>query len=137
MKLLMGLLMVFSLTGCGLFGGGNPYSEVDVDVDVDSTRKAILVANAEVRAANLLLQDVVRSRSISSNDAQKALNGLQDAKNSLQLALNAVDIAGDPVEGQDRLNTAIISIDLVLAILAPLVADPQASSDVFTLSEAA
>jgi len=128
--ILVSLVTILSLSGCGIFGG-NQYSEVDID----SARKSIVVANAEVRAANLLLQEVIKSRSVSSGDAQKALDGLQNAKNSLQLALNAVDLAGDPVEGQDHLDAAIRSLDIVLAILAPLVAPPQAS--VINLKEAA
>jgi len=121
--LVVSLLAVFSVTGCGVFGGSNPYE----NVDIDTVRKGILVANAELRGANLLLKEVIRSRSISSDDAQRALDGLRDARTTLQDALTAVDISGDPLEGQDRLDSAIRSLDLVLSILAPAAPPPQAS----------
>ncbi len=112
-------LLIIMLSGCGMLGG-NPYS----DVDIDSTRKAIIVANAEVRGANLLLKEVIRSRQISQVQAQRSLDALQTAKDGLQYALNAVDLSGDPAQGQDHLDTALRSLDLVLQILAPLVAPP-------------
>jgi hypothetical protein len=117
-------LFAIILTGCGLFGG-NVYD----DVNIDSTRKAIVVANAELRATNLLLKEVIQSRAISKEQAQKALDGLQKTQDYLQQALNAVDIAGDIVQGQDLLDSAIMSLDIVLEILAPAVEPPEASND--------
>ena len=89
--------------------------------NVDTTRKAILVANAEVRAANLLLQDLVQRRAVSQADAATALNSLQTAKNHLETALSAVDAAGDPVTAGNSLNRAKVSISVAMALLAPLV----------------
>lgn len=89
--------------------------------DIDTTRKAIVVANAEVRAANFLLQDLIKRRAISRKDADRTLSSLQIAKNSLQSALNAVDISGDPVLADNNLERANISISIALSLLAPLV----------------
>lgn len=128
-------LLALMLSGCGTFGG-NPYS----DVDIDSVRKAIIVANAEVRGANLLLKEVIQSRLISQVQAQRSLDALQTAKDGLQNALNAVDLSGDPLLGQDHLDTALRSLDLVLQILAPLVAPAPPSASFFSepdLKEAA
>jgi len=120
-------LLAIVLSGCGTFGG-NPYS----DVSIDSTRKAIVVANAEVRGANLLLKEVIRSRLISQVQAQQVLDALQAAKDRLQDALNAVDLTGDPVQGQDYLDTALRSLDFVLQILAPLVAPAPPSASFYS-----
>jgi len=89
--------------------------------DVDTTRKAILVANAEVRAGNLLLQDLVQRRAISQADAEVALNSLQTAKNQLQTALSAIDTAGDPVTAGNSLDRAKVSISVAMVLLAPFV----------------
>ncbi|KKK74166.1 hypothetical protein LCGC14_2886490 [marine sediment metagenome] len=89
--------------------------------DIDTTRKAIVVANAEVRAANFLLQDLIARRAISKKDAGRALQSLQTAKNNLQSALNAVDVSGDPVLAGSKLERANISISVALRLLAPLV----------------
>lgn len=89
--------------------------------DVDTTRKAILVANAEVRAGNLLLQDLVNRQVIGKDDAEKALKSLQDAKNHLQTALSAVDDAGDPVLAGTNLDRANIALSLAVTLLAPMV----------------
>lgn len=112
--LLFSLLMMLSVIGvvsCSTLGYEN----------VDTTRKTILVANAEVRAANLLLQDLVQRRAISQSDAAVALNSLQTAKNHLQTALSAIDTAGDPVTAGSSLNRAKVSISVAMALLAPLV----------------
>lgn len=89
--------------------------------NVDTTRKAILVANAEVRAANLLLQDLIQRSAISQADAATTLNSLQTAKNHLQTALSAIDAAGDPVTAGNSLDRAKVSISVAMALLAPLV----------------
>ena len=89
--------------------------------DIDTTRKAIVVANAEVRAANFLLQDLIARRAISKKDAGRALQSLQTAKNNLQSALNAVDVSGDPVLAGSKLERANISISVALRLIAPLV----------------
>lgn len=134
MKHLVSLVAVALLSGCAVFGDGNPYERVDID----TVRKGILVANAELRGANLLLKEVIRSRTISAEDAQRALDELKKTRTTLQLALNAVDLAGDPVEGQSHLDSAILSLDIVLAILAPAAAPPpQAGVATNQLKEAA
>ncbi len=89
--------------------------------DVDSTRKAILVANAEVRAANMLLQDLIQRGSIGRNDAEVALRSLNTALGQLQTALSAIDSAGDPVLAGSNLERAKVSLSVVMALLAPLV----------------
>lgn len=89
--------------------------------NVDTTRKAILVANAEVRAANMLLQDMISRGAIDQQDAASALRSLNQALGQLQTGLSAIDDAGDPKLAQGNLNRAKVSISLVMALLAPLV----------------
>ncbi len=89
--------------------------------DVDTTRKAILVANAEVRAANMLLQDLISSGSIGRTQAESALSSLNSALGQLQTALSAIDSAGDPALAETNLERAKISLSVVMAMLAPLV----------------
>ena len=89
--------------------------------NVDTTRKAILVANAELRAANLLLGDLIDRRAISSFAAEDAHEELQAAHDHLQTALSAIDSAGDPVTAGSNLERAKTAISVVMAILAPLV----------------
>lgn len=122
-------LLAIVLSGCGTFGG-NSYS----DVDIDSTRKAIVVANAELRGLNYLLREVIRSRAISSVQAQQAHDALQASQNRLQDALDAVDLTGDPALGQGHLDTALRSLDFVLQMLAPLFAPPPTTSSINELS---
>lgn len=109
--LMVMLMMMLSVQSCSTMGYEN----------VDTTRKAILVANAEVRAANLLLSDLVDRRAIDKDDAQSALNSLQSAKDHLQTALDAVNLAGDPVTAGNSLERANSAISIVMVLLAPLV----------------
>ncbi len=106
------LIMVgMSVQSCATMGYEN----------VDTTRKAIVVGVAEVRAANLLLQDLIDRRAISRSDADAALRNLQSAKNQLQTALSAVDVAGDPVTANKGLERAKVTLSVAMALLAPLV----------------
>jgi hypothetical protein len=89
--------------------------------NVDTTRKAILVANAELAAANSLLRDLIDRRAISSAAAEDAHLELQAAHDHLQTALSAVDQAGDPVTAGNNLERAKTAISFVMALLAPLV----------------
>jgi len=104
-------LALFLLQGCASVGYEN----------IDTTRKAIVVATAEVRAANLLLQDLIARRAISNSQATQALASLQQAKNHLQTALNMVDIAGDPASAGTRLQQASAALSVAINLLAPLV----------------
>lgn len=117
---LVGFFMALVVAGCT----SNPYA----DVSIDSTNKAIVVATAEVRAANLLLQEVIRARAISSGQAQSVKDNLQTAKDTLQASKTAVQTSGDPLQGQNGIETATRALDFALQILAPLVANlpPQA-----------
>ncbi len=106
-------LLAIGLQGCSTLGYG--------DVEIDTTRKAVLVAVAEVRGANLLLQDLIQRRAISSSQAQTAKDSLQDAADGLQVALNLVNLSGDPTTANTHLDRAKISISIALSLLAPLV----------------
>ena len=108
-------LLAIGLQGCTAMGYG--------DVDIDTTRKAIVVSVAEVRGANLLLQDLIQRRAITSAQAQTAKDSLQDAADGLQVALNLVNLSGDPVTANTHLERARISISVALSLLAPLVED--------------
>jgi hypothetical protein len=111
--LLWSLFLLAGLSACSTIGYEN----------VDTTRKAIVVATAEVRAANLLLQDLIKRNAISDDDAKNALNQLIIAKDQLQTALNAIDLAGDPVTAQSGLQRANLAISVAINLLAPLIGD--------------
>ena len=104
-------LALFVLQGCASLGYEN----------IDTTRKAIVVATAEVRAANLLLQDLIARRSIGRDDAERALRSLQNAKDLLQTALSAVDVGGDPALAGSNLQRADAALSVAINLLAPLV----------------
>ena len=89
--------------------------------NIDTTRKAIVVATAEVRAANLLLQDLIERQAIGRAQADRALSSLQQAKNYLQTALNAVDLTGDPATAGNNLQRATVALSVAINLLAPLV----------------
>jgi hypothetical protein len=74
-----------------------------------------------LRAANLLLGDLIDRRAISSFAAEDAHESLQEAHDHLQTALSAIDSAGDPVTAGSNLERAKTAISVVMAILAPLV----------------
>ena len=114
---LMAALMISAITlqGCETFGGYQ---------NVDTTRKAILVANAEIRAGNLLLQDLVRRDVIGRDNAQKALLSLREAHGSLQTALDAVDTGGDPVTAQSGLDRANRALNAALIVLSAFTGEP-------------
>lgn len=105
------LLASMLLVGCSTLGYEN----------VDTTRKAIVVANAEIAAANSLLQDLIGRRAISREHAERAHNTLQSAHNSLQTALDAIDVAGDPVTAANHLERANMALSIAINLLAPLV----------------
>jgi hypothetical protein len=104
-------LSLLGAAGCSTLGYEN----------VDTTRKAILVANAELAAANSLLRDLIDRRAISSFTAEDAHESLQEAHDYLQTALSAIDQAGDPVTAGNNLERAKTAISFVMALLAPLV----------------
>ena len=126
----MAMLMVITLA---LDGCANPYG----NVNIDTTNKALIVAIAETRAANLLLQEVIKARVIDQGQAQSVLDTLRTTLQTLQAAKDSVAVSGDPTQGLDALDTAARSLDFVLGILAPLVAQlpagPTASVPVTTL----
>lgn len=89
--------------------------------NVDTSRKTIVVAIAEVRAANLLLQDLIKRNAISDDDASNALNQLIIAKDQLQTALNLIDLVGDPATAATNIQRANLALSVAINLLAPLV----------------
>jgi hypothetical protein len=89
--------------------------------NVDTSRKAIVVGVAEVRAANLLLQDLIKRDAISDDDARNALSQLIIAKDQLQTALNLIDLAGDPASAATNIQRANMAMTIAINLLAPLV----------------
>lgn len=108
------LLTMLSAQSCSTVGYEN----------VDTTRKAIIVANAEVRAANLLLQDLIVRDVISDEDAQVALQELRKAHGYLQAALDAITLSGDPIAAQSGLERATTTITVVLTLLSQFTGEP-------------
>jgi len=93
--------------------------------NVDTTRKAIVVANAEIRAANLLLQDLITRDAITDASAVSALNALREAHAGLQTALDALTLSGDPAAAQTALDRVNSSISLVILLLSTYTGEPQ------------
>lgn len=104
------LAFLMGVTACGTFGYEG----------VDTTRKAIVVAAAETRAANLLLRDLVQRRAIGQEPAERALNSLRQSAELLQTALNTIDATGDPTQAENNLQRANLLISVAINILAPL-----------------
>jgi len=102
------LLSTFVIPACSSLGYEN----------VDTTRKAIIVANAEIREANLLLQDLVIRNVITDASAVTALNALREAHAGLQTALAALIAGGDPAAAQSTLDRVNRSLSLVILLLS-------------------
>lgn len=105
----IGLFLFGGLAGCETIGGYD---------NVDTTRKAVLVADAEIRGANLLLQDLIRRGAIDTDSARDALTALRDAHSANQTALDAVSLAGDPVTAGSNLERANRALTVALTLLA-------------------
>lgn len=117
-KQLAMLLPLLFLGGCAAIPG---YA----DIDVDNTHDAIVLANAELRATNLLLQNLIETEMLTTSEAQQALDSLQDAHDTLQKALTAIKVNGDPVTAESHRARALRSISLVMQLLAPSVGEPS------------
>ncbi len=85
---------------------------------VDTTRKAILVSTAEVRQANVLLQDLINRGVVDNEKATDILGKLRDANRALQTALNAINVHSDPVTAESNLARANITISIALSLLS-------------------
>lgn len=114
-KLLAAAVLAFTVAAGGCTH--HPYG----DVTIDTTREAIVIANAELRAANLLLQTLIRSNSVSRDQAQAIKDELQNANTSLREALEAVEQVGDPLLGRDSVTKASRALDVALRLMAPLI----------------
>lgn len=111
--LLLYCCMAMGLQACETLGYGG--------VDINTTRKSIAVANAEIRGAVLLTQDLLGRGAITPHQAQETKDTLQDAKDALQGALIAVDRDGDPVKAESGIESAKIAIRIALNFLGPMV----------------
>ena len=110
------IFLGFFLTGCQ----SNPYDQVKID----TIREGIVVANAEVRAGNALLQELIKNRSLTDKAvAQDALDKIKEVHAGLATATTAVE-AGNISEGQDELEKATNIIDAVLLLLSPYLEQP-------------
>lgn len=101
----------FLLQSCSTLGYEN----------VDTLNKAIIVANAELRAANLLLQDMIVKRQVNRAQAENALAFLQDTHNFLQNA----SLSNDPMIAESNLQRATGTLSLVISLLAPFAGEPE------------
>lgn len=109
-----GLLLMSTMTACSTLGYEN----------VDTARKAIIVANAEIRAANLLLQDLVVRNVINDEDAQASLQSLRQAHGELQTAQSALTVADDPATANTGLERANRALGVALIILSAHTGEP-------------
>lgn len=107
---MLALCAMLAISSCASVGYEN----------VDTARKAIVVSTAEVRAANLLLQDLVERRAIGRTDAANALQSLQRAKDLLQETKDALEESGDPFAVTSGLERVSTSLNIAMRLLAPL-----------------
>lgn len=112
--LLLLALFIVNIQGCATAGYEN----------VDTTRKAIVVANAEIRDANLLLQELVKNDSINDRDALKALIFLRDAHAALETAQDALALQGDVRAAESGLQRANVVLNLAIALLSTSTGEP-------------
>jgi len=106
---------VVSVQGCATTGYEN----------VDTTRKALVVATTEIRAANLLLQDLIRRDAISDNAARDALGSLRTAQTSLQIGFDALILSGDPVTANTALQRANVALSVTITLLSAFAGEPN------------
>lgn len=92
--------------------------------NVDTTRKALLVATAEIRGANLLLRDLAQRNVIDNESAREAHAALQTALDTVKEGLTAIDVAGDPLTAETKLQAANASITIALTLLSNFTGDP-------------
>ncbi len=105
---------IVSIPSCSTLGYEN----------VDTTHKPIVVANAEIRAANLLLQDLIRRDAITDDAARSALNTLRTAHGHLQTALDALALSNDPAAAQTALERANVALSLSITLLSTFTGEP-------------
>jgi len=110
---LIALIFLSLLTGLALQGCATQGYE-----NVDTVRKAIFVADAEIRGANLLLRDLVERHVIDTDRANKALQSLRDAHSANQLALDAITLSGDPATAGSHLERVNSALTLALALIS-------------------
>lgn len=108
------ILFASFLSGCAQFGG-NPYE----GVKVDTGRKGIAVTLAELRGANLLLQEIVAYEVITSDDATKIADQIELREKDLERAAIAVAMTGDPSQADNALGLAASTYGVVMGVLAP------------------
>mgnify|MGYP005607576109 CR=1 FL=1 len=98
------------------FGCGAPPYEGDSSIN--DTRSAIVAATAELRALNGLLQDAIKSESISKENAEIAHARLMIVQDALEEALALVDSGGDPVRSRNLLEASISSLRIVAQLVS-------------------
>ena len=101
------LLTTAALTGC-----------VTTDITPETPRQGILVANAEVEGANLLLRSLFESGAIPATEARKVAETLKRANTELKTALDVLERVGDPTAAEDGLERAKIALQAALIVLA-------------------
>ena len=114
---LMGVMLALAvgLPGCGTLGG----------YDIDTARKAAVVANGEIRSGYLLLESLVESRAINSTDARRAQSSLDDARSAIRASFTAIQTAGDPSQAESNTERALVALDVAMGILAGYVEQPN------------
>ena len=100
--------------GCALYG----------DTNIDTARKAAVVADAEIRAGYLLLESLIVGRTIDAEAARKVKNALDDARAGVRLTYNAVR-SGDAVGGDDLLTRALGALEIAMTIMGEIEQPPD------------
>lgn len=90
------------------------------DTEIDTARKAVVVADAEVRSGYLLLESLIKSRSISASDARKAKTALDDARAGIRLTFSAIKLSGDEAAGADTLTMALAALNVAMTIMGAI-----------------
>lgn len=109
----LGFYAVLGLAGCATYG------------DIDTARKAAVVANAEVRGGYLLLEELVQNRAVSAAQAREIQSTLDDANEAVKSAFRAVQAGGDPTQAATSLERANAILDVALSLLGQYAGPPD------------
>jgi hypothetical protein len=111
------LLLAITLPACSVLGYG--------DTNIDTVRKAAIVADAEIRAGYLLLESLIANRTIDADSARSVKDKLDDARNGVRVTFSVVRAGGDPVAGDDLLTRALNALEIAMTIMAEIEQPPD------------
>lgn len=104
------LLAVLFVGGCSALPGYG-------DTKIDTARKAVVQASAEVRAGYLLLDNLIDNRTIDAATARSAKDRLDQANAGVNTVFMQIQRNGDPSQIGDSLEATLVAIDVAMGLL--------------------